>query len=82
MPLTGAAIRAAKAKEGRTIKLSDGGRPSITKLRAAERSQILTHAAKPSNSTASRCAVWCFETLERASPAKDAPVVPPSYLFM
>jgi arsenical resistance protein ArsH len=40
---------------------------------------ILTRAAKRSNSTASRRAVWCFETLRRASPAKDAPVVPPSY---
>jgi hypothetical protein len=38
---------------------------------------ILTRPAKPSNSTASRCAVWNFET-RRAGPAKDAPVAPPS----
>jgi small subunit ribosomal protein S4 len=33
---------------------------------------ILTRAAKRPNSTASRCAVWSFET-RRAGPAKDAP---------
>jgi len=42
---------------------------------------ILTRAAKRSNSMASRCAVWSFETLRRASPAKDAPVAPLSYLL-
>jgi|GEM_PF-6020026 len=42
---------------------------------------ILTRAAKRSNSTASRCAAWCFETLRRALPAKDAPAALPSYLL-